>query len=72
MPRSDMTSNSMAALGLTIIFLAILWFIFMPVAVVFAANTLFGTALAYSLKTWASVHIFSLFAGGIVRQAKSK
>lgn len=67
-----MTRNSVAVLGIGIILLAISWFIFMPVAVVFAANTLFGTALAYSLKTWASVHIFSLFAGGIVRQAKSK
>ena len=40
--------------------------IIMPLAVIWSVNTLFGTAIAYTFKTWAA----SLILGGTVGGAK--
>jgi len=51
--------------GLLVILVTILALVFAPLGTIWAINTLFGFAIAYSSKTWAATVILGIFFRGV-------
>jgi len=58
-----MTNSDVAAAAVFFIVLAILGLIFGPLISIWAVNTLFGTAIAFTLKNWFAMFLLILFFG---------
>ncbi len=49
--------------GLTLVFTLILWVFLWPLAAIWALNTLFGLAIAYSFWNWLAMVVLVAFFG---------
>jgi len=50
--------------GLLVILVSILALVFVPLLTIWAFNTLFGLAIAYSFKTWGATLVLGIFFRG--------
>lgn len=50
--------------AISIIVIALLFVIFMPLLVIWSLNTLFGFTIAYNLATWFAVLVLGMFIRG--------